>query len=58
MRSVNRELLRLNHNQGWTLRSNCAGLRTPLNGEMSEWLKQHAWKALPAATTVSFDVRR
>jgi len=23
----------------------------PLSGEMSEWLKEHAWKAIPATRT-------
>src|SRR5713101_1224548 len=33
----------------WTPPSRSAKLLIPLNGEMSEWLKEHAWKSTPAA---------
>src|ERR1700719_264571 len=35
---------------GWTLRSGSAKLLIPLNGEMSEWFKEHAWKACVGET--------
>src|SRR6266481_6166183 len=34
----------------WTPPSRSAKLLIPLNGEMSEWLKEHAWKACVGET--------
>ena len=35
---------------GWTPPRGSAKLLIPLNGEMSEWLKEHAWKACVGET--------
>jgi hypothetical protein len=36
---------------GWTPFGRGCKLLIPLCGEMSEWLKEHAWKAKPGSNT-------
>ena len=40
----------------WRVRCTGQSARTPLilNGEMSEWLKEHAWKTIPASGIESY----